>query len=254
VRLDRLERDWQDLATLDPLWAILAEPERQYGRWDLKEFFDTGARDVSEVLRAADRLGCTPNRGRALDFGCGVGRLTRALSSEFEECYGIDISSKMIRSALELNADVANCRFLVNVAPDLAVFDAETFDFVLSMIVLQHMPSQRVALRYVAEFLRVLRPEGLVVFQLPTEIPLRNRRQLRRRAYSLLRGVGVSERFLYARVGLNPVRMIAVPRGEVEAAVAESGGRVIRAAPDDLAEGMGSHRYYVARERSAHWR
>ncbi len=243
--LHRLERDWEDLATLDPLWAILADPNRQHGRWDLEEFFATGVREVSELLRAAEELGCTPDRGRALDFGCGVGRLTRALSAEFEECVGVDISGEMIRSARELNADRQNCRFLVNVAPDLTLFESGTFDFVLSLIVLQHMPSGQAALGYVAEFLRVLRPGGLLVFQLPTEIALRNRRQLRRRAYTLLRELGVSERFLYGRAGLHPVRMIAVPRAKVEAAVAESGGVVVQAAPDHLAGGMGSYRYYV---------
>ena len=245
--LRRLERDWEDLATLDPLWAILADPNRQHGRWDLEEFFATGVQEVSELLRVAEELGCSPTRGRALDFGCGVGRLTRALSAEFEECVGVDISGEMIKSARELNADRPNCRFLVNVTPDLALVEAGTFDFVLSLIVLQHVPSGRAALGYVAEFLRVLRPGGLLVFQLPTEIALRNRRQLRRRAYTLLRELGVSERFLYGRAGLHPVRMIAVPRAKVEAAVAADGGVVVQAAPDDLAGGMGSYRYYVRR-------
>jgi SAM-dependent methyltransferase len=247
VGLHRLERDWEDLATLDPLWAILADPNRQHGRWDLEEFFGTGIREVSELLRVAEELGCAPARARALDFGCGVGRLTRALSAEFEECVGVDISGEMIRSARELNADRQNCRFLVNVAPDLTLFESATFDFVLSLIVLQHMPSGQAALGYVAEFLRVLRPGGLLVFQLPTEIALRNRRQLRRRAYTLLRELGISQRFLYGRAGLHPVRMIAVPRANVEAAVAESGGVVVQAAPDHLAGGMGSYRYHVRR-------
>ena len=245
--LRRLERDWEDLAALDPLWAILADPNRQHGRWDLEEFLATGVREVSDVLGVANELGCMPNRGRALDFGCGVGRLTRALSAEFAECVGVDISSEMIRSARELNADRPKCCFLVNVAPDLALFEAGTFDFVLSLIVLQHMPSGQAALGYLVEFLRVLRPGGLLVFQIPTEIAFLNRRQLRRRAYTLLRELGVSERFLYGRAGLHPVRMIAVPRTKVESAVAASGGVVVQAAPDHLAGGMGSYRYYVRR-------
>ena len=91
----------------------------------------------------------------------------------------------------------------------------------------------------------MLRPGVLLVFQIAIEIAFLTRRQLRRRAYTLLRELGLSERFLYGRAGLHPLRMIAVPRTKVETAVAASGGVVVQAAPDHLAGGMGSYRYYV---------
>ena len=59
-----------------------------------------------------------------------------------------------------------NCTFVLNERPDLSVFDDESFDFVYSTIVLQHMPPE-FALGYLREFARVLRPGGLAVFTLP---------------------------------------------------------------------------------------
>ena len=45
----------------------------------------------------------TWRRDRALDFGCGVGRLTRALGTRFESALGVDISAGMIEQARRLN-------------------------------------------------------------------------------------------------------------------------------------------------------
>ena len=48
----------------------------------------------------------------------------------------------MVKLARELNDDRPNCRFVVNDAPDLEQFESESFDFVYSSLVLQHMPSE----------------------------------------------------------------------------------------------------------------
>jgi SAM-dependent methyltransferase len=41
------------------------------------------------------------------------------------------------------------------------------FDFIVSNIVLKHVPPE-IACSYIREFLRVLAPEGIAVFQLPS--------------------------------------------------------------------------------------
>jgi SAM-dependent methyltransferase len=72
----------------------------------------------------------------------------------------------MIARARELNAAVPNCRFRVNRAAHLRAFDDGAFDFVYSRLVLQHIPP-RPAERYIAELLRVLAPDGVLMFQVP---------------------------------------------------------------------------------------
>ena len=243
MKLERLSEDWNELAEEDALWAVLAEPGKQGGRWDVGEFLATGEREVAGVLSTAQGLGLPEGRGKALDFGCGVGRLTRALSAHFEECVGVDISKEMVERARELNADRANTTFVVNVAPDLSRFEDTSFDFVYSSKVLQHMPSTKLASEYVAEFVRVVKPGGQVVFQLWTHIPLRNRLQPRRRAYGLLRALHLPQRFLN-RLGLTPMgRGIAVSEAEIRQVVARAAGRVIHTEPD----GEWGLRYFVAK-------
>ncbi len=243
MKLERLSEDWNELAEEDALWAVLAEPGKQGRRWNVEEFLATGENEVAGVLATAERLGLPKEQGRALDFGCGVGRLTRALSSRFDECVGVDISSEMVVRARELNRDRPNTTFVVNVAPDMSRFDEASFDFVYSSKVLQHMPSSKLASEYVVEFVRVTKPGGLVVFQLWTHIPWRNRLQPRRRAYGLLRALRFPQRILN-RFGLTPMgRGISVPEATIRKVIEDSGGRVIHTEPD----GEWGLRYFAAK-------
>ena len=47
---------------------------------------------------------------RALDFGCGVGRLTRALGMRFESAFGVDISAGMVEQAQTAERGVPGLR------------------------------------------------------------------------------------------------------------------------------------------------
>src|SRR5436853_440938 len=164
-----------------------------------------------EDIDASESLGRPENFGKALDFGCGAGRLTRALSPRFVECVGLDISENMLEIARRLNADRENCCFQLNTRGDLSCFADGEFDLVVSDIVLQHMPSTNLIKSYISEFLRVLHPGGLAIFQLPSHIGLLRRMQWRRRLYRAMRSVGVSEHLLYERLGLVPMAMRSLP-------------------------------------------
>jgi len=244
VSLARHKEDWERLAEADAMWAVLTAPGRKGGRWDADEFFATGEAEVEHVVSTAAGLGLS-RRERALDFGCGVGRLTRALGQRFGHALGLDISEGMVEQARRLNADVPACEFRVNAAPDLGSLESESFDLVYSSIVLQHLPSARDIERYVAEFLRVARPDGLVVFGIPRHIPFPWSLQPRRRLYAVLRRVGVSEPWLLRRTPLTPMRMTVVPEADVRALLARHGATLVRTEPID--EGpVRALRYYVS--------
>jgi SAM-dependent methyltransferase len=239
--VERLSREWDELARGDALWEVLSDPERSDGRWQLDEFFASGEREVAAALERARELGRPERRERALDFGCGVGRLTRALSDRFSESVGVDVSEQMVAQARRLNADRPGIEFVVNVAPDLRRFESAGFDLVYSSKVLQHMPSGDQACAYIAEFLRLLRPGGIAIFQLWTHIPLRNRVQARRRLYGALRRLGLGEARLN-RMGLSPRgRGIVVRRERIRRLSEEHGWRVASTEPD----GEWGLRYYV---------
>jgi ubiquinone/menaquinone biosynthesis C-methylase UbiE len=245
------ERDWNELAELDPYWAILTSPGTRFGGWDSDEFFATGAAEIDVVMRHAAELGHPQGRARALDFGCGLGRVTRPLAGHFDECVGVDISEGMVRQARELNADVPGASFVVNAADDLRRFNDASFDLVYSVIVLQHVPDRGAIECYIAEFCRVLRPGGLAIFQLPSHIPKIFRLQWRRRLYLALRGVGVGAAFLYRRLHLLPIAMSSIPEDDLVALVTSGGARVLdvetSGASGLLNAGLKNTTYYITR-------
>jgi SAM-dependent methyltransferase len=225
---------WDRVAKLDALGVVLSERRKPYCTWTLDEFFATGEAEVSSALKRCRELGIPLKFGRAPDFGCGVGRLTRAFASRFSECVGIDVSGEMVAQARDFNKQFSNCEFVVNHSRRLP-FPDEGFDFVSSFIVLQHMSNETEILSWIIEFVRVLRPGGAVVFQLPDKPSLRRRIQGRRRLWSLLQSLGVSEDFLYQKLGLTPIRMSGVSSDRVRRVMEEAGAAAIRVEVDQKA-------------------
>lgn len=161
-----LQRHWDDFGQQDPLWAILTEPGKAAGAWDAEAFFRTGREEIAQVFRVLDRLQLRVPSGKALDFGCGVGRLSQALAEHFEEVVGVDIAPSMIAGAERFNRFGPRVSYLRNDRNDLSLFGDGAFTFIYSNITLQHM-RPRYARAYLREFVRVLQPGGILVFQLP---------------------------------------------------------------------------------------
>jgi trans-aconitate methyltransferase len=215
-------RDWEEMAAIDPLWAILSDPQKRFGSWEINEFLRTGQEEISGLMQTASALGLPRQRRRTIDFGCGVGRLTRALHGYFPECFGVDISRGMLQKARQL---VPECEF--REANDLQTFPADYADLIYSSLVLQHQPETTHVTALIQDMVRVLAPGGLLVFQMPQHLPLRNRIQLRRRAYRLVRALGLSHTFAYECLKLNPIRMVALPQRAVEEIIRGAGREVV---------------------------
>lgn len=158
---------WESQAHNDPFWAVLSDPGKDNRRWDRTSFFETGQREISILFYQLRGLGIPLGSRSALDFGCGLGRLTQALARHFDRVVGLDISETMIRMAELFNQAPDRVRYVVNEHEHLNLFPKAEFDFIYSNIVLQHIAPE-ISLGYLKEFVRVLRPGGLVVFQLPS--------------------------------------------------------------------------------------
>ena len=163
VDLGDVQRDWTKLGEDDPLWAVLIQPGTRGGRWDVDDFLATGRAEIDASLDHLRRLMPLPTLDRVLDFGSGAGRLSQALAAHATSVVGVDISEPMIRTARRLDRS-DRCEFVLNQRSDLSVFDDESFDLVYSSLVLQHMPLD-VALTFLREMSRVLRPGGALVVQ-----------------------------------------------------------------------------------------
>jgi SAM-dependent methyltransferase len=233
MSLRRLQANWNAFGKTDPLWAILTDPAKKGGGWAPEEFFATGEREIAGILDYVRSLHPLPVR-RALDFGCGVGRLAQALAGQFDAVDGVDIAPSMIELARRYNRFGERCMYHVNARKDLKLFADNRFDFVYSNITLQHI-EPRFIKRYVEEFVRVLAPGGVLLFQLPSQ-PVSRRDRLVERLIPrpLLRRY----RHYYFQLhnpGQPRMEMHGVRRMVVERLLKRRGARLLDVQPDGCA-------------------
>src|SRR5215813_5171237 len=115
-------------------------------------FWESGRNDLDEAVLRDIELASS---ARALEIGCGIGRLLRPLSERIERVYGVDISVEMIERAKRALADRGN----IEVFPTrgrLEPVGTASLDFVFSFIVFQHIPAKKAVSRYIREAARVL--------------------------------------------------------------------------------------------------
>jgi SAM-dependent methyltransferase len=168
-RLKRFARDWNKLGKRNPYGAILTGAAGELPQWTVEQLFETGQADADRFIADLERVAPTIRRRHLLDFGCGVGRVTRALAPHFQSVVGVDVASTMISRARLLNQAYPNCQFVVTPHAHLRGFETGTFDAIYSRLVLQHIPPPLVC-KYIPELIRVLAPGGVLMFQMPDEI------------------------------------------------------------------------------------
>ncbi len=158
-----LKNKWNQFAENDPLWSILGIEEKRGNKWNLEEFKETGRKEINNLMQKIKELKPELKNGRALDFGCGIGRLTQPLSGLFEDVHGVDVSKVMIDLANKHSA-APNVHYHANEKNDLGIFPNDYFDLIYSNITLQHM-KRKCAVKYIEEFSRILNNGGILVFQ-----------------------------------------------------------------------------------------
>ena len=99
-------------------------------------------------------LGIVLEAGSALDYGCGVGRLSEAMMAYSKAVTGYDISSGMLEIARGRNAGIT----YVDALPD------GPFDWINSALVFQHMAPER-GLAELEALLQRLGPAGVISLQ-----------------------------------------------------------------------------------------
>jgi SAM-dependent methyltransferase len=160
---DRMRDDWNSRAREDAKYYVA------FGRRDQgdDEFFDSGSEMVTSFTNELKRLPPANRRARrALEIGCGPGRLLKPLSRHFGEIHGVDISDEMINLAR------TNLRGIPHAHPhhapesNLAAFADDSFDLVYSFAVFQHIPDRDVVFGYFDEVRRVLKDGGIARLQI----------------------------------------------------------------------------------------
>jgi SAM-dependent methyltransferase len=159
-----MRADWNDRAREDANYYVA------FGRRDQdnSEFLSTAAdviRDLEGELKRLPAEAGSSSR-RALEIGCGPGRLMRPMSRHFAEIHGVDVSDEMVAQAAEKLRDIPWAQAHHASGSDLAAFFSDYFDFVYSYAVFQHIPSADVVFSYLRETVRVLKPGGFARLQI----------------------------------------------------------------------------------------
>lgn len=161
------DHNWRLWGQRDPYYGVLTDPKfrRDSIEANRQNFFESGQAFIGHWLAEIERhFGALP-RERALDFGCGVGRLTIPLSEHFDAVVGLDISQAMLEEA---GRNSANRKIDYLLSDDTLSRVEGTFDFVNSCIVLQHIPVTR-GMALLTQLLARVRTGGGCLIQLSTK-------------------------------------------------------------------------------------
>lgn len=158
-----VRKTWDSFAEEKPQWSFLTSNQPQ----EVDAFFQSGEQDIAKILLEAVSYGLAIRKETALDFGCGLGRLTFPLCSRFRQVSAVDISQKMIELASSHGDCPENATFQRLESSGLRFLESNSFDLVVSLIVLQHVPRRHMK-SYIKQFMRVVKPNGTIVFQVTT--------------------------------------------------------------------------------------
>lgn len=139
--------EWEKWGQRDPYFGVLRDEKyrsRNLTDESRSEFFESGRAHAAWVLEICRRhfdKGFTPKR--ALDLGCGVGRVLIPLAQVAEHAVGLDVSRSMLEEARKNCGEhsVSNVSLLES-DDDLSCLDGY-YDFIHSSITFQHIPVGR---------------------------------------------------------------------------------------------------------------
>ena len=163
------DRAWEWFGSDDPYWGVLTKSGFEKGSFDedaRRAFFDSGEQYIAHVFDTV-REHLVPDFAptRALDFGCGVGRLVLPLAHRAEHVTGVDVSAGMLAEAAANAARDGIDNVDLVLSDDGLTHVRGSYDLVHSFIVFQHIPPMR-GEAILAQLLARLAPGGVGVIHL----------------------------------------------------------------------------------------
>ena len=123
-----------------------------------QSWWNAGMRDTAKMLLARAAL---PSSGAMLDAGCGSGQTMSWFQGDYPSwsVTGIDVAPEGLAAARAAGLSVEQASVLE------IPFDRRSFDLVVTLDVLQHLPLDGGDATALAEFARILRPGGKLLIR-----------------------------------------------------------------------------------------
>jgi ubiquinone/menaquinone biosynthesis C-methylase UbiE len=105
---------------------------------------------------------------RALDFGCGMGRMMATMSDKFKFIDGVDLNKSNLIYAKKFLAEqkVSPKRYNLYLTDGLSVnIPQKNYDFIYSTIVLQHICVHKIRLNIIQDLYKILNTSGAMCLQ-----------------------------------------------------------------------------------------
>lgn len=152
------DADWREVGKTQPYWGVISHPDflsENLTPEAVERFYESGRWHIKPIAEDLQKLTGDLPSGRALDFGCGVGRLAEAMTDYASDVIGLDISPGMLALARARGSKVA---YTDEMPQGL-------FDWINSFIVFQHIPPER-GLAILQDLLARLSDGAMVSLQL----------------------------------------------------------------------------------------
>lgn len=154
---------WEYYGKADPYYAVVTLDryrDKNLTSTNRSDFFRLGEDQISVLWKEIEthfRPGFRPKR--SLDFGCGVGRLAVPIAHRSQSLTAVDVSSGMLDEA-RLNCAAFQCPNVSFLQTDQLLDTDDTFDFIHSFIVFQHIETV-LGIRLFKEIVRRLESGGI---------------------------------------------------------------------------------------------
>jgi cyclopropane fatty-acyl-phospholipid synthase-like methyltransferase len=161
--LDDMKVYWDACARHNAMGHIATD------NWESEDVFHKcGERDLADLLKNLDEEFLKNGNKKVLEIGCGIGRILKPFANMYPDLniFGVDVSEEMVRKGRLRLEEIKNVKLIRTSGKDLKLFENNSFDFVYSFVVLQHIPRKFVR-NYFKEVSRILDERGFFVFQMP---------------------------------------------------------------------------------------
>ncbi|NET33188.1 MAG: class I SAM-dependent methyltransferase [Cyanothece sp. SIO1E1] len=161
------DQQWEKYGKRDPYFGVIRDEKyclENLNGQAIADFFKSGEDYIDYILKLIKQhLDPDFSPQKAVDFGCGVGRLVMPLARRSQQVVGMDVSEAMLAEAMK-NCDAHSFKNVDLIKSDDNLTQLQgQYNLIHSYIVFQHIPVKR-GERIFAQLLEHLAPNGIGVF------------------------------------------------------------------------------------------